>query len=1460
MNATSRFTKSISLIIVTAALLALFAAPAQPALAQTGGTCIVTSAHDDGRGGTLREMLADTTCETITFRGNYTIVLDMALGPLAVDRSVTIDGAGHTVTLSGGGSVRVLEVGGSSVTFNLQNLSVVDGYAEASDALYGMGGGMAILGATANISHVTFSGNQSHGDASASFPVGGGAIASFGSTLTLTDVDLTGNTADLGGGGIESWMSTVTLARVNLLNNTAGYGSAGMASLGDASLTLTDVTFSGNSATGSYVTGAQLPPVGGGLLIAPLVEPGPATLTNVSFSGNTAPWGGGLAAWGMPYPISVMLTNVTFNGNTALGIEMDSAQLPGLGGGMVFFGGAGRGATLTNVIFSNNSALAAGDQPGLGGGMFFMGGADSDSTLTNATFSNNSAGNGGAIAGSCPNSNCSFAIQNSILWGDGGDEIMGGGLTVLFSDVQGGWEGDGNIDSDPLFVDAAHGNLHLTPGSPAVNNGYQPLLPADALDLDGDGNVTEPIPYDLDGNPRVVGGWMDVGGWVDMGAYELQGLPAVTIQPQSQTVWAGDSVSFSAAASGDTVPTLQWQVSTDGGSSWSDISGANTSPLTFNATRDQDGYQYRAVFTNSVGSLKSRKATLTVKTAPVLTDLELSAAEDTLVLFTAETFTAHFGDADGDSLAAVKIVSLPGNGALSLSGAAVTAGQEIPAGSLGGLVFTPAANWNGTTSFAWNTSDGTVYAAADANAALTITPVNDPPSFTPGGGVTVLEDAPPYNAVWATAVSAGPADESGQALTFQVSNDAPALFSSQPAIAADGKLSFTLAPNANGVATVSVSLKDNGGTADGGSDTSSTVTFQINVTPVPDVQTGPSFTVNSKAGTTDHSCTDMDCTLREAVEAANQDGVASTIELDGGATYTLNVVDNTGTAGNGLPQITTPITINGHGAIIERASAAPNFRFFQITSSGSLTLNEIELSHGTLASNLATEGGAIYNAGTLVVKNSYMAKNEANAGGVISNKGMASIYNSTLAGNYSAFGAIDNTGSLDLYSNTFYDNVGTTYAALSSVWSTGKTWNFNNNLLLSVSATKPLCALSGINPTYVKMAANLATDSSCTFTTTTVAAVKIDALGDNGGLTPNLSIQSGSSAIDVGNSTACKNANVYPRDQRGYNRFADGNGDKVAACDVGAYEYNSTVLPPAPAPDSDAPRVRIVLAPAGPDGANAWYKSPVTVTLQARDASEVIDLRCALDPAAVPASFNELPEDICPFLAGAPVGADGVHTFYAAAMDIYDNKSEVVSAGFKVDATLPVITCPDPGPILLNSGEHIVGPAGVDASVSGLDEAAANILSGSITTDAIGPRSLTFTAFDLAGNLASQECTYNVIYDFHGFYPPVAPAPAINPAAVGSAVPVKFSLAGDQGLDILAAGYPTVQKIDCKTLELVGTPSATKPAGKSGLSYDPLTSWYNYVWKTDKSWAGACRALTIQLSDGTQHVAYFRFQ
>jgi hypothetical protein len=94
---------------------------------------------------------------------------------------------------------------------------------------------------------------------------------------------------------------------------------------------------------------------------------------------------------------------------------------------------------------------------------------------------------------------------------------------------------------------------------------------------------------------------------------------------------------------------------------------------------------------------------------------------------------------------------------------------------------------------------------------IVVDPVNDAPSFVKGSDVKVLEDAGPTSlSDWATALSSGPAKERDQSLTFEVSTDAPELFSAGPALDTEGQLSFTPAENLHGQALVTVVLRDNG--------------------------------------------------------------------------------------------------------------------------------------------------------------------------------------------------------------------------------------------------------------------------------------------------------------------------------------------------------------------------------------------------------------------------------------------------------------------------------------------------------------------------------------------------------------------------------------------------------------------------------------------------------------------------
>ncbi len=108
-------------------------------------------------------------------------------------------------------------------------------------------------------------------------------------------------------------------------------------------------------------------------------------------------------------------------------------------------------------------------------------------------------------------------------------------------------------------------------------------------------------------------------------------------------------------------------------------------------------------------------------------------------------------------------------------------------------------------------------------------------------------------------------------------------------------------------------------------------------------------------------------------------------------------------------------------------------------------------------------------------------------------------------------------------------------------------------------------------------------------------------------------------------------------------------------------------------------------------------------------------------------------------------------------------------------------------------------------------------------------------------------------YDFDGFYQPVD-NDKMNVVKAGRAIPVKFSLAGDKGLDILRAGYPKAKQIDCSgSGSLAAVDETVSAAGGSSLSYDASSDQYVYVWKTQKGWTGNCYRFELGLKDGSSH-------
>jgi hypothetical protein len=235
--------------------------------------------------------------------------------------------------------------------------------------------------------------------------------------------------------------------------------------------------------------------------------------------------------------------------------------------------------------------------------------------------------------------------------------------------------------------------------------------------------------------------------------------------------------------------------------------------------------------------------------------------------------------------------------------------------------------------------------------------------------------------------------------------------------------------------------------------------------------------------------------------------------------------------------------------------------------------------------------------------------------------------------------------------------------------------------------------------------------------------------------------------------------------------------------------------------------------------------------------------------------------------AGTPVGL-GTHTITLSANDGSSNNggagntTTVTTTLTVADQTDPVISCPTDIEVFLpaNSPDTsmVVNYPAATATDNCTSSPTVTYSHASGSVFPVGTTTVTVTATDAAGN--DSTCTFNihVRYNFTGFFSPVSNPPTLNAVNAGKAVPVKFNLSGDKGLNIFAAGNPYNVSLNCNTNDPGVDVTETLNAGGSSLSFD--NGQYIYVWKTQSSWAGTCRQLIVTLNDGTVHTANFKFK
>jgi gliding motility-associated-like protein len=277
----------------------------------------------------------------------------------------------------------------------------------------------------------------------------------------------------------------------------------------------------------------------------------------------------------------------------------------------------------------------------------------------------------------------------------------------------------------------------------------------------------------------------------------------------------------------------------------------NFNQLKFIPAPNESGDPY-ATFEFQVRDSKnalSQHYTMTIVVGPVNdrptgANESITMLEDNNYTFKVSDFT--FNDPDGHAFDGIRVETLETKGDLEYNGTDIT---TVPAlcPDVTKLVFKPFPNENGLpyTTFTFKVKDNSAsFNLSEANYTMTInvTPVNDAPSFTIASNPPVINEDTGLQTIvgFASAINDGD-PEVEQVVTFNtpvlVSGSATLTFSTSPAISSIGTLTYQAAPNAYGTATFSVTLRDNGGTANGGQDTSAPQNFTITVTNVNDPPT-----------------------------------------------------------------------------------------------------------------------------------------------------------------------------------------------------------------------------------------------------------------------------------------------------------------------------------------------------------------------------------------------------------------------------------------------------------------------------------------------------------------------------------------------------------------------------------------------------------------------------------------------
>ncbi|HUQ31150.1 MAG TPA: tandem-95 repeat protein, partial [Pyrinomonadaceae bacterium] len=887
----------------------------------------VTNTNDSGAGSLRQAILDACPGATITFNiagaGPHTV--SITSGPLAISKNLTITGPlDKSITINGNGTGRVFNITGGTVA--ISNLTVSGAGGNAS------GGGLMAQGATTN---VTLTGMLFTGNTVIS---SGGAMGVIsGATLNVRNTTVSGNTAT-NGGGLYNSGGTLNLLNVTVTNNNANgdigggpggvQGEGGAIDTGSSTTNVTNSILTGNTAintsllniSGTLTTSSNNlvagdPRIGalasnGGptrthalLIDSPALDAGDnASATAAGLTLDQRGTGfkrildaadadetdtvdiGAYEANPMIQDIADQVTNedvsitcLPFNvGDNDEGFSSITAtsSVPGVvpNANLAVSAGPGPGSsnrclaitlpanqsgvtTITVTVTGNNTRTisdsfqltvnSVNDTPTTLGIPAVNVNEDAADTLINLPARFGDVEDGAAALGYSVQGNTNPGLFTSVTIGAG---------NVLTLDYAPNTSGTSDItiratDSGGFFVETT-----FTVTVTAIN---------DAPTLDALSNAT--IAEDATTQTVNLSG-------IGAGPNESQTL-VVTAASSNTTIIPNPSVTYTSP-------------NATGSISYAPVANANGGPVTITVTVTDNGG-------TAGGGVDSFQRTFTVTVtevndAPVATDDTPSdILEDSAP--TAFSFASLLAnDSKGPANENGQTLNITGVSNF-VGGTAQIVGTDV--------VFTPTPNYSGPASFEYTVTDnGTTNTVADpktdiGKASFNVTAVNDEPSFTKGADQSVNEDAAAQTVNgWATAISAGP-NESGQVVDFVVTNNNNALFSVQPAVSSTGVLTYTLAADANGAATVSVKIHDNGGTLNGGDDESPVQTFTITVAAINDA---PIFQIPSNPPAVNEDAPAQ--TVNSFVTNFKPGPVTATDET--GQTVVSYTVTQTGTTGN----------------------------------------------------------------------------------------------------------------------------------------------------------------------------------------------------------------------------------------------------------------------------------------------------------------------------------------------------------------------------------------------------------------------------------------------------------------------------------------------------------------------------------------------------------------------------------